>query len=215
MLVIGACFTASFFATYTAIGAGAFALLRAGDSFPILARILRYGMALALFVFSALSGVGVLRVRSGKTGDMILQLPASMKLRIHTAIRDHRRAGGLILSSIVLGALATIFELGCTGQVYLPTIVYLIKAGRSLKDCAYLLLYNLAFILPLILVFVGDYLGLGAKAAAEIFKRRMGRSRRPPPCSFSSSLSSSCCDFHYFFSEMKALTYLGLSDKVM
>lgn len=173
ILLIGACFTASVLVTYTAIGAGAFAILRSGEAFPLLARILRYGMALALLVFAALSFADFLRALAGRSGEMILQLPESAKLRIHAAIRDRRRAGGLILSSLALGALVATFELGCTGQVYLPTIVYLIKAEKGLRGYGYLVLYNLAFILPLVLVFIGAYLGLGSARLAELFKRRL------------------------------------------
>ncbi len=174
ILLIGACFTGSVFITYTAIGLGAFALLRAGSLFPFFSALMRYGMVAVLTVFSVLSAIDFFRVRSGNADTMILQLPVKAKLRIHAAIRNQRHSGGLIVSSILMGALVAAFELGCTGQVYLPTIIYIVKSEQSLRGYGYLVLYNLFFVFPLLLVFISSYLGMNNKTVSNLFSRYLG-----------------------------------------
>ncbi|NOY07711.1 MAG: hypothetical protein GXP33_02585 [Spirochaetes bacterium] len=53
-------------------------------------------------------------------------------------------------SSILLGILVSIFELASTGQVYLPSIIYLIRVKRDTAGYLLLLLYNIGFIIPLL-----------------------------------------------------------------
>lgn len=60
--------------------------------------------------------------------------------------------GGIVFGSFVAGLLISFLEFGCTGQIYLPTITFMIsKAGWQLKPVLSLVLYNIMFIVPLIL----------------------------------------------------------------
>ena len=77
-------------------------------------------------------------------------------------------------SAIVLGFLVAVFELACTGQVYLPTIAYTVRSGRALKGYVYLLIYNLGFIVPLLVVFALSFAGLSLKGLTAVFQKRMG-----------------------------------------
>ena len=52
-----------------------------------------------------------------------------------------------------VGILVTAIESVCTGQVYIPTLVLLTKECGAGVWLFYLLLYNLAFIIPLLIVF--------------------------------------------------------------
>ena len=43
----------------------------------------------------------------------------------------------------------------CTGQVYLPTLVMVIKSGQAdLFSVVYLVIYNLTFMVPIVTVFI-------------------------------------------------------------
>lgn len=75
-------------------------------------------------------------------------------------IREETRSNGLILASFGAGTIVSILELECTGQVYLPTIGFVVRVP-ALRTHAilYLALYNLMFILPLINILCFTYFG--------------------------------------------------------
>jgi len=81
----------------------------------------------------------------------------------------------LAFSALVIGFTVSILEAACTGQVYVPTIVYILKStSLRLKALSYLLLYNLMFILPLLAVFVLSFLGFSSKQFNDLLKRNIG-----------------------------------------
>ncbi|MEI7902979.1 MAG: hypothetical protein WCK89_22275, partial [bacterium] len=103
-------------------------------------------------------GVQCLR---GRMGDMVLQLPGVLKSRIHDAVRRSTRRRHFVAAAFVAGLAIAVLELACTGQVYAPTMLYMLKTGQSrLGAVAYLALYNAAFVVPLLIVFAGVYGGL-------------------------------------------------------
>ena len=67
----------------------------------------------------------------------------------------------LILGGLFIGAAVTALESVCTGQVYVPTLVLILKDNASqVRAWALLLLYNALFIVPLVVVFIAVYRGL-------------------------------------------------------
>ncbi|MBN1835850.1 MAG: hypothetical protein JW820_08360, partial [Spirochaetales bacterium] len=174
LLVLGLFYTASVFVTYYLIGLGFLNALRYASSFYLVAQIIRWALVAVLAAFAALSLYDYLLIRQGKTGKILLQLPGAMKRRIHTSIKARTRSGALVGSAIVLGFLVAVFELACTGQVYLPTIAYTVRSGRALRGYVYLLIYNLGFIVPLLVVFGLSFAGLSLKGLTALFQRRMG-----------------------------------------
>jgi cytochrome c biogenesis protein CcdA len=177
VLVIGSLFTLGVFLTYFAVGLGLFAALRAADSIAIVAKLLRWALAATLLALAALSLVDYAKIRAGKASEMILQLPNALKLRIHASIRTRAKSAALAGSSLVLGFLVSIFEFACTGQVYLPTLAYLARGEAKAGALAYLALYNLCFIAPLVAVFAASYLGVSSKRITQVFQRRMGATK--------------------------------------
>jgi cytochrome c biogenesis protein CcdA len=174
VLAIGAFFSAGVFLAYLGAGFGLFAALRAAQAVAVVAAVIRWGLAAALVVLAALSVYDYTRIRAGKPSEMLLQLPNSLKLRIHASIRERRTASALALSSFVLGVLVSIFEFACTGQVYLPTLAYLARSKGRADAIFMLLAYNLCFIAPLLAVFAASYCGVSSKRIASAFQRRMG-----------------------------------------
>jgi len=174
VLAIGAFFSAGVFFAYLGAGFGLFAALRAAQAIAAVSAIIRWILFAILAAFAVLSVYDYSRIRAGKPSEMILQLPDSLKLKIHASIRDRRRSSALALSSFVLGVLVSIFEFACTGQVYLPTLAYLARAKGRTDALLLLLLYNLCFIAPLLVVFGASYYGVSSKRIAEAFQKRMG-----------------------------------------
>ena len=128
-----------------------------------------------LLVFAGISFYDYLLIRRGNANRIILQLPKAMKQRIHSSVRTYTRSGALIGSSIIMGFFVSVFELGCTGQVYFPTIAYLVQVERQLLGYLLLLVYNLGFITPLVLVFVFTYKGVSSDKITGLFQKHMGK----------------------------------------
>jgi cytochrome c biogenesis protein CcdA len=167
VLQIGLFFSAAVFATYLLIGLGFFQAVRVASAFPVVAAVIRWLLIAVLLAFAALSLHDYFQLRSGRTDKVLLQLPQPIKRRLHRDIRSRTRSATLIASSLVLGFLVSLFELACTGQVYFPTLVYLNQVRRDAGSFSYLLLYNFAFILPLLIVFALSYWGISSQKLAR------------------------------------------------
>ncbi len=86
-------------------------------------------------------------------------------------IRSGLKTHGLVVGSIVIGFLVALLESLCTGQVYLPTIVFVARSPTMRGDAiAYLLFYNLMFILPLIGVFIVAYCGVSSDRLGRLLR---------------------------------------------
>jgi cytochrome c biogenesis protein CcdA len=175
VLVIGAMFSLAVFLTYLGIGLGLFAALRAASAVAIVSVLLRWVLVIVLFVFAGLSIYDYTLIRRGRPTEMLLQLPTALKRQIHSSIRTRVRTAALVGSSLVLGFLVSIFEFACTGQVYLPTLAYLARVHRQLDAVGLLVLYNLCFIAPLLLVFGGTYCGVSSARITAFFQAHMGK----------------------------------------
>jgi len=173
ILYIGIFFTIAVFLTYYLIGLGLFQGLRAASVFPIVALIIKWALIAALLLLSGLSLYDYSIVRSGRSSEMVLQLPRFFKLKIHETIRKRVRTTALIGGSLMLGVLVSIFELACTGQVYFPVIAYLVRLGKDPRAYLYLLLYNGGFIVPLLLVFLLIYFGITSGVIVSFFQRSL------------------------------------------
>jgi len=81
----------------------------------------------------------------------------------------------LILSAFITGLLVSLLEAVCTGQVYLPTIAFVLKASSfKLQALGYLLLYNIMFIVPLIVIFVFALMGTTSNQFSGFLKKHLG-----------------------------------------
>ena len=175
VLVIGGLFSLAVFLSYFLIGLGFFTALRALSAISIVSLLLRWALVAVLLVFAGLSVYDYTLVRAGRPTEMLLQLPSSFKKRIHASIRTRVRTAALAGSSLVLGFLVSIFEFACTGQVYLPLLGYLARMRRQVDAVGLLALYNLCFILPLLVVFAATYFGVGSQRITAVFQANVGK----------------------------------------
>lgn len=160
ILYIGIIFSSTIFVSYYLVGLGLLNAIRTAMFFPVVGKIIKVAIISALVIFTILSFYDAILIKKGLTKEMKLQLPKSLKKRIHTTIRNNTRKRGIIIGTIIIGIMVTIFELACTGQIYLPIITYIIKIEGSLSAYIYLTIYNLGFILPLLTVFILIYKGI-------------------------------------------------------
>jgi hypothetical protein len=185
MAVIGLAYILAVFLTYLAIGLGLFNIFYRLDAFYFLSRGL-YFLVGTLSVF-----LGCLAVRdyikykkTGRTDDMALQLPGPVKRKIHALVGAYYRKTpqgrkkalrGLFVSALVVGFLISLLEAVCTGQLYLPTIVIVLKeSSLRVRAMFYLVLYNLMFIIPLVGVLALALFGTTSRDFEAFAKKRLG-----------------------------------------
>jgi cytochrome c biogenesis protein CcdA/HEAT repeat protein len=170
MLMVGIAFIAAVFLAYFAAGMLLYQVLdQLHARFAGLQRWLNWTFAALALLAAFLSLRDALRARAGRMDEMTLQLPAMLKNRIRGVIRSGARARNFVIAAFVSGIVISFLELACTGQVYAP-IIYQIQQG-NLNAINWLLLYNLAFIIPLVVIFLLAYAGLRSDALIAFQKK--------------------------------------------
>jgi len=131
-------------------------------------------------------------VKQGKHKEILLQLPSAVKRRINVVLarrvggaQRERQSGGadggpgtvlsLVIAAFVSGLIVSLLELACTGQLYLPSVKMMLfdAAGKRLRALAYLLVYNVAFVVPLLGVFVLAYAGVTSEQLRQWLMKRL------------------------------------------
>ena len=173
VIFVGLSFTIGVFLAYLVIGLGLYKVLDLmGNLLNTLARwvyIITAAICLGLSIFSILD---YFKARRGKLEDMSLKLPDPLRKRINSVIRKGRSARSYYIGAFITGLLISILELACTGQVYLPTIIFVSSMPElKLRAIFYLVLYNLLFILPLVVVFILAYYGTTSKDLTSFLQK--------------------------------------------
>ncbi len=177
MVLAGSGFIAGVFAAYLLIGLGLFTIFEAAQNLTLLRTVIRYLFSSAALVLAFLSLRDAFLIQNtGKSESMKLQLPSAVKKRIHGVIRetDMNKGAVLLFSALfITGIIVSLLELACTGQIYFPTIAYMVQSGSGGNAILWLLLYNIAFILPLLVLFVFALTGVSQKNLAGFFTRHI------------------------------------------
>ena len=174
MLIAGGAFAAAVFVTYLLMGIGALKFLSFLNEFSVIAKCVYLLAAIGTFTLAFLSLYDAIKARQGKVKEMSLQLPKSLKLRIHKVIREQTRTSGVIIGAVVIGFAISALELVCTGQVYLPTIAFVMGVeGMRPNALSYLILYNLMFVTPLLVVFGFVYWGTTSTQLGGVLQRHL------------------------------------------
>ncbi len=173
VLAVGAAFTLGVFLAYLGVGLGLYKLLgMLGDLLTRLGRWV-YGLTAVLCAgLAVFSFFDYRKARRGDIGDMNLNLPHGLRQRINAVIRKGRRSQAYVWGALVTGVVVSFLELACTGQVYLPTIIFVTSMpDLRVRAVLYLVLYNLLFVLPLIVVFILAYYGTTSKDLTRFLKQ--------------------------------------------
>ena len=172
LLLVGSMFTLAIFLTYFLIGAGALKAVTTLSFLPLARQIFIFVTAGIGIILGTLSLLDYLKYKkTGQTSDATLQLPPRIKQMIHSTIRKNVKTSNFIVMAAVTGFMVSILELACTGQIYLPTLIFISNVPEFRANAlVYLLLYNLMFVVPLILVFLFTYWGTSSQRWAELTK---------------------------------------------
>jgi hypothetical protein len=173
---VGVSFTAAVFVTYLLLGIGLMAAIKHFAVRSGVSEAITYVVAAAALLLAGWSFVdGVRSLRSGKAPRAALGLPRWVKAAIHWVIRVGLRTRYLVLGSLVVGFGVSLLESFCTGQMYVPTILVMVRAGGpgQAKALGLLVFYNIMFILPLAGIMIAAYCGVGSQRLGQILKNHL------------------------------------------
>jgi len=189
IVVIGLVFILSVYLTYCLIGLGIFESLYKLQGFWLLSKIINItvGIISVIFGFDALCDFIRYR-KTGSTDSLLLSLPQWIKNWIHKIIGYIYRLKtgsdnpvfkkpliGLVISALIAGFLVSVLEAVCVAKIYLPTIIFVLKTtSLKLRALVYLLLYNLLFIVPLLVIFSFAIKGTTSEQFRKVLKGHLG-----------------------------------------
>jgi len=153
-----------------------FGLLKAVQALPFMATLGRWvylAAGVLAFVLAVLSVNDFLAARRGNLDEMRLKLPTAWRKQINKVIRESSRVRAFVAVAFATGFVVSLIELACTGQVYLPTILFVMSVpSMRARGISYLMLYNVMFILPLVVVFGLAYAGTSSQRMAAFVNRQ-------------------------------------------
>ncbi len=141
----GLIYTGVVFAVYFLSGFGIF---KAIQSFSSVTRYIYLGAGILVLIVGILQIIDFLRPHK----ESIVKISGRVKPLMEKFIQK-----GTIPAMIVLGILVSLFELPCTGGIYLAILATM--SINKTFGAGYLLLYNLIFVLPLIIITLLIYKG--------------------------------------------------------
>ena len=151
----GLAFCAASFLTYMLMGLGLMQALRALEGLRIVHDVVLGVLAVALFVLSFLSFRDAVRFRKIPVFTVVtLKLPEGVKNLIRTIAMSSWSGPAVVLAGFGCGFLVTLLDALCTGQVYVPVLALIAREPGAWRSFSLLVAYNLAFIAPLVAVFV-------------------------------------------------------------
>jgi hypothetical protein len=174
IFLTGVFYTLGVFLTYLGAGVGFFKVLKVLTAYKAAALTIKWASIALLALVAVLSLVDTVRYLVTRKTDFILRMSDRIKQKVHEAVRTRVAQRTFFLSAFVLGVILSFFELACTGQIYLPTILYILQVpSMKLRGFAYLLLYNVMFILPLLAVFLIAWMGVTSKNIEGFFRKHL------------------------------------------
>jgi thiol-disulfide isomerase/thioredoxin len=181
VIYVGTAYCLAVFITYILLGLGLFNVLYALEGFQLAIRVFYILTAAVCFIFFFLSVYDFIMYIKTKDGKaMLLRLPDNLKVRINKIIgfflRDKEKSTPrLIIASLAVGFAVSLVEAVCTGQVYVPTIVLIMKEPAfRLRAFLYILIYNLLFIFPLLVTFALTVAGQKSQTLNNFFRKNLG-----------------------------------------
>lgn len=170
---VGVGFSAAVFLTYLLIGLGILSFIQHLSFLPMFSKIIYFVTIAMAFLLGVYSLYDYVQLKRGKPSEIKLQLPDFLKKKAHQVIRKGSKSSRYFIAAVVAGFMISLLEFTCTGQVYLPTILF-VTSIPSMKGSAlsYLFLYNFFFIIPLLTIFGIVYWGVTSEQLAFFLQRK-------------------------------------------
>lgn len=157
-------FAAAVFATYFVLGVGLAETVRFVQRVRVLAQVLHWGMVGVCVVFAGLSVRDAWVIhRKGRAEEAVLGLPVGWREKIARLLGAHVGRKRFLAGVFGVGVIVSLLESVCTGQVYVPTLMYMVRTTSERWHAMVLLAaYNFMFIVPLLAL--GGALALGVRS---------------------------------------------------
>ncbi len=175
ILLYGTVFTSGVFIAYLLVGMGLMTFLHQLSGFPLVSKGVFLFIAFFALTLGIVSLYDYILFRRGQVAKWKLQLPMGLKKKIHEIIREQSRVKGGLLATFGAGFIIAVCTVICTGQVYLPTIGFVMGIPELRKNAIFnLVLYNIMYIVPLVGVFVLTFFGVTSEKMASLTKEYTG-----------------------------------------
>ncbi len=172
ILLVGGAFTGAVFLAYFLVGVGVLGFVHSLAVVEALSRLIYLATGVFCLVLAGLALYDLYRIRQRRLEDMALRLPDMLRKRVRRAIREGASVRNYVWAAFLTGFVVSLLELACTGQVYLPTIIFVTGVPElRINAVSYLVLYNLMFIVPLVVIFVLVYYGTTSLQLATFLRR--------------------------------------------
>ena len=170
----GWAFCIASFLTYMAMGLGLMRVLRALEDLRIIHDVIMVLLSVSLFVLAILSIRDAFRYRKEKVPSVItLQLPDKVKRLIRVVAETSWSGPAVVITGFGCGFLVTLLDSLCTGQIYVPVLALISREVEAWRSFMLLAVYNLAFIAPLIVIFILAAKGADSERMSRWSKRNV------------------------------------------
>ncbi|ODS38168.1 MAG: hypothetical protein A7316_00265 [Candidatus Altiarchaeales archaeon WOR_SM1_86-2] len=167
IILAGGVYVAAVFAAYLAIG---LVLLSIMGALHDISDIIRACIGIFALLIGIFSFYEAYVTRGGRSEETKIKMPDRLRKITNKLIRDGVRSRNMVLATAAIGFLVAAFELPCTGLIYLVVVTSMHACG-ILEALPYFVLYNILFILPLILIFTAVYGGTTSRRLGGFVKK--------------------------------------------
>lgn len=173
MAVTGISFGLGVFVCYFLIGLGLLHAISFVQRFHWISTCL-YAI-MTVIVFSLFIGTirDIIIFKKAGVYKMKMGLSQNMIRRIHSVIRSRINSTGIVAAAIAMGFLVSVLSLTCTGQIYFPTLILMNSSQMSGRSLFALFVFNVAFIVPLLVVTVMAILGVTSQNMAKFSEKNV------------------------------------------
>jgi len=153
MLAHGLVYVSAVFLTYLAAGL---------ILMPILGSLRRFGIALYLIIGVIIILAGLIEIKDyfwyGKWFSLSIRPSDAQRIELYV-----KRISKKLSTAFGLGVFVALVELPCTGAVYLAVLALMSLSGVTIGNVSFLVIYNVLFVLPLLVIIFLMYKGVSAQ----------------------------------------------------
>ena len=160
ILLLSLSFVLGTFLAYLGIGIGIFRFIYSFSKINLMMKGFYLILGIMGLYLAYLNIIDYKNIKNEKDEKIKNQLNKKTKKKIHSIIKKYNNNGKILyLTAFITAFMISFLEFFCTGQVYLPIITYMINNSDSVNHIFLLILYNVAFVIPLLFIAIFIYLG--------------------------------------------------------
>lgn len=176
LLSIGIAFSIAIFIGYLLISLGILEFYYQMEKSALISKYIYIFAAILALSLAVINILDFIRIR--KREKPFLQLPMFLKRKRGRIIKILTEERGIVILTalaFIAGFIIAMLEFVCTGQVLFPIIAVIKSASpERMMAFAYLILYNIMFILPLLAILTLFYIGYHSETFGKFLKERHG-----------------------------------------